>query len=279
LEAGLQMPSISPHRLIVAVVGSAVVPALLIAQAPVPGAIKIARTVYLENQASDLKAQDELAKQLGLWGRLEVVDSREKADLIVTLAKAETGTTKGVAVPAGQMTFAKSKQQQAFIMSVQVRPTDEAVWSDSETIGKYSTYGGIQNLVTRLKERLERSVETDATDDHSAIDLRGTWEGSFSGLSAPGPLEMKAELQVNYQDAGVLDGLLKFTGGHDPAEVSTVKAFVSGLSVEIREIQLRTGPKTGRLYTSFGKVQADGRQMSGTGSDGRGQYRWSLARQ
>lgn len=50
--------------------------------APLPNDITNAKTVYLVNQTIEPKVADKAWKELQKWGRFEVVDDMEKADLV-----------------------------------------------------------------------------------------------------------------------------------------------------------------------------------------------------
>lgn len=128
-----------------------VAPETFLAQAPVPAKLKILKTVFFENQAADLQALDELAKQLRSWGYYQVVDSKDRADLVIALGKANTGTA-GV-VPVGGIFVAV--QGRAWVWSIRRVTAEDMLWNDSEKIGSFSDYGGIKNLVKRLRERVD----------------------------------------------------------------------------------------------------------------------------
>lgn len=53
------------------------------AQAPVPAALRSSKTALLENQVAGLKALDELAKHLRSWNYFEIVDSEDRADVVI----------------------------------------------------------------------------------------------------------------------------------------------------------------------------------------------------
>lgn len=122
------------------------------AQAPVPAALRSVKTAVLENQVANLRALDELAKQLRSWNHFEIVDSEGRADVVIALARTGLGTPAlqpvgggvFVAVPPG-----------SFVWSIRTVADDKVLWVDSEKSGMFSEYGGIRHLVTRLRRRLE----------------------------------------------------------------------------------------------------------------------------
>jgi hypothetical protein len=105
-----------------------------------------------------------------------------------------------------------------------------------------------------------------------ALDLRGSWQGTYAG--AP------AQLTIDRQDGPVFTGVLTLTtaSGKEPSEVQ-IEARVSGQTVDLREVKLvKLGAARGwSLGSGSGTVQPNG-QMSGTGKDGSHSYQWSFTR-
>ena len=122
------------------------------AQAPVPAALRSLKTAVLENQVADLKALDELAKQLRSWNHFEIVDSEGRADVVIALAMTRLGTPGLLSVGGGVFVAAPPG---AFVWSIRTVAGDKVLWIDSEKGGMFSEYGGIKNLVGRLRRRME----------------------------------------------------------------------------------------------------------------------------
>jgi len=74
--------SLALAQLLASLVLFLAVPALAQKYAPLPKQITEAKTVYLVNQTIEPKVADKAYKELRSWGRLEVVDDMEKADLV-----------------------------------------------------------------------------------------------------------------------------------------------------------------------------------------------------
>jgi hypothetical protein len=55
------------------------------AQAPVPAALKEAKTVFFVNESGSQDTFDQLAKRFQKWGRFTLVDAAEKSDITLTL--------------------------------------------------------------------------------------------------------------------------------------------------------------------------------------------------
>jgi hypothetical protein len=61
-----------------------------------PEAVFAARTIYIDNQTNDAALQDDAYLGLAKWGRLQVVDSVQKADVVLRL----TGSAFVQSVPS-----------------------------------------------------------------------------------------------------------------------------------------------------------------------------------
>lgn len=105
-----------------------------------------------------------------------------------------------------------------------------------------------------------------------ALDLRGSWQGTYAG--AP------AQLTIDRQDGPVFTGVLTLTtaSGKEPSEVQ-IEARVSGQTVDFREVKLvKLGAARGwSLGSGSGTVQPNG-QFIGTGKDSSHSYQWSFTR-
>jgi hypothetical protein len=51
-----------------------------------PSRVLSAKTIYVDNQTTDAELQHDAYMALGRWGRYEIVDSRQKADLVLRLS-------------------------------------------------------------------------------------------------------------------------------------------------------------------------------------------------
>jgi len=63
----------------------------------VPSKVLSAKTIYVDNQTNDADTQHDVYMGLSKWGRYEIVDAREKADLVLRL----TGSSTVKFVPGG----------------------------------------------------------------------------------------------------------------------------------------------------------------------------------
>lgn len=102
------------------------------AQAPVPKALREAKTAYLVNDGTSLSFIDRLADELRIWGRFKLVDSAKQADITMTLSK-----------------------WRFFGLRLVITAADDPhpLWNVTERAGP--TSGAAANLVKQLRERLE----------------------------------------------------------------------------------------------------------------------------
>ena len=101
------------------------------AQAPIPKALREAKTVYLINEGASQGMFDGLARNLQKWGRWELMDDAHEADLTITIGglKAFKGWPMTVRTADGTQ-----------------------VWSDRQ--GRPNV---TEKMVKKLRERLERT--------------------------------------------------------------------------------------------------------------------------
>jgi hypothetical protein len=69
-------------------------------KAPVPTKVLAAKTIFVDNQTNDAELQHDAYMGLSKWGRFEIVDSPQKADLVLRLS----GSSVVKFVPGGQAT-------------------------------------------------------------------------------------------------------------------------------------------------------------------------------
>jgi hypothetical protein len=105
------------------------------AQAPVPQALMEAQNVFLTlDRESEMRDLDEIAKELGKWGRFRLVDAPEKSDIILRLEE-----RPGIGA-FGLVAYAPAKP-------------DLLLWS--EQAKRSSRKALAKRLVKSLRERLE----------------------------------------------------------------------------------------------------------------------------
>jgi hypothetical protein len=114
--------------------------------APLPDAVYKAKTVFIVNQSGYQSTADGAYEALTKWGALTVVSNRSKADLIMTFSYGGDELVKG------------TTSWGDFIMTVQLRGTDDAVFQASSGGGGFhipSNRGGFaaKDCVSQFKKR------------------------------------------------------------------------------------------------------------------------------
>jgi hypothetical protein len=69
-------------------------------RAMVPSKVLSAKTIYVDNQTTDAELQHDAYMGLSKWGRFEIVDAPQKADLVLRLS----GSSTVKFVPGGEAT-------------------------------------------------------------------------------------------------------------------------------------------------------------------------------
>ena len=93
----------------------------------------------------------ELREELTRWGRFQLVERPDDADLIVTLATAASGQTGAVAV--GNAIVASSSP--VYVLSIQQNATGRVLWSSSEQVGSFSAKATLTKIVQRMKKEIK----------------------------------------------------------------------------------------------------------------------------
>jgi hypothetical protein len=70
-------------------------------RAPLPANVLSARKIYVDNRTGDAAIQNHAYLELAKWGRFQIVDAPQKADVILRLL----GSDKVTFVPAGEKTY------------------------------------------------------------------------------------------------------------------------------------------------------------------------------
>jgi hypothetical protein len=148
-----------------------------------------------------------------------------------------------------------------------------AAVTEAPSYGRHGEGAGHHFVLDRAEAApAGRQAPPPAPASARALDLRGSWQGTYAG--AP------AQLTIDRQDGPVFTGVLTLTtaSGKEPSEVQ-IEARVSGQTVDLREVKLvKLGAARGwSLGSGSGTVQPNG-QLSGTGKDSSHSYQWSFTR-
>jgi hypothetical protein len=132
--------------------------------------IRVAKTVYLDNQSgSDAVGREALA-QLKKWGEFQIVNDRTQANLIFVLSAdpakggniifsaGQTGTVQDGRVEEDQVpTYNKQAPVRYLYLTVVDSKNGEKLWSDSHKWGGLLT--GFNSAGARLVKKLEKEVK------------------------------------------------------------------------------------------------------------------------
>ena len=132
--------------------------------------IRVAKTVYLDNQSgSDAVGRETLA-QLKKWGKFKIVSDRVQADLIFVLSAdapkggniifsgGQTGTVQDGRVEEDQVpTYNKQAPVRYLYLTVVDSKNGEKLWSDSHKWGGLLT--GFNSAGARLVKKLQKEVK------------------------------------------------------------------------------------------------------------------------
>lgn len=126
--------------------------------APLPTQLVTAKTVYIENQGS-AKIADKLYEELRSWGRFQLVDSPEAADVVLQLSVVKGGHSSGTTSSYDYKTntwnngtvHANSDDQAQII--IRDRQTGTSLYSDTRSGGGHAIRKLIQELRNRIDEQ------------------------------------------------------------------------------------------------------------------------------
>ena len=130
---------------------------------------------------------------------------------------------------------------------------------------------GRENNQTVNRNSTSTPVESPQVVSSSSVDLRGTWAGTY------GPMNFATKLTINNHDGNTLDGLLE-QGTIRVAFKGTYDSGSRTLTMMQTEVLSGEGWSLGE---DVGKLSADGKRISGTGTDPMGAslgvtYQWSF---
>jgi hypothetical protein len=134
--------------------------------ATVPEKALAAHKIYVENRTDNAEIQNDAYLELAKWGRFQLVDSAKKADVVLRLIGADTGTF----VPTGEKTYLYNssagghwRESQAQIAGgfTQLTLLDASsgvtLWSEQrKTIGPEAK----RHIVDGLREAVEQGEKT-----------------------------------------------------------------------------------------------------------------------
>ena len=136
---------------------------------PLPSQVMTAKTIYIDNRSGDADIGDKAYDELRKWGRFQIVDSAEKADVVLLLSASKyiSGyssdsyhNTRGSVDSSGNIEAHTSGNSSSdAIVSGQTYVTivdpksGTPLWSDARAWGRKSATRG---LIKELRERMEQ---------------------------------------------------------------------------------------------------------------------------
>ncbi len=114
-------------------------------------ALADARTVFIVNGTGDRYTIDPIVKELRGWKRFTISESRDSADLIVTLGLANVDASLGIPIASAETRAPKT----LFTLTVQDRASERTVWSDNQERGLRAG-AALTKLTRRFKQYVEK---------------------------------------------------------------------------------------------------------------------------
>ena len=137
-----------------------------IQHAPLPAMVMQATTIYIQNQTNDPGIADKAYTQLKNWGRYQIVDSKEHADVLLVFALTESHrqrsgsgfvslyNSKSNAYTYGSIPDGPSiTTRTSTLMQVVDPKTSDVLWADEQPWRH--RHSGTQKLVQALRQRIE----------------------------------------------------------------------------------------------------------------------------
>jgi len=137
----------------------------VVPHAPLPAKVLAAKTIYLQNDSGLADMGDKAYAQLKTWGKYQIVDSKEKADLILLLAMGNINTETTEPEHLSTYNYKTGERTSGTVQAPSTRTwmftamklidqsTGDTLWADKlEWRRKYSA---TERLVQSLRQRVE----------------------------------------------------------------------------------------------------------------------------
>jgi hypothetical protein len=130
---------------------------------PLPQQIMAAKTVYIDNQSGYAIIGDQAYEAIKKWDRYEVVNSRDKADLVLLFSSKQfsggsttTGTVNNYGVVTATTT---SDSWGATYVTVLDPKSGTTLWSDGHSWGNRWSKSATIILIKELQDRVKKQEE------------------------------------------------------------------------------------------------------------------------
>jgi len=127
----------------------------------IPATVLSAKTIFVENQTADAQFQNAAYTELTKWGRFQIVDAQQNADVVLRLSNGNHVHPMSAEELDAQMA-SKAPEEEAvpagFIRITLVEAkTGNALWSDlKKSNGSQPPHGMLENLRSAI-EQLQKS--------------------------------------------------------------------------------------------------------------------------
>ena len=118
-------------------------------KAPLPTKLKTAKTLLLVNEGVSAKLFDKVYAELKKWNRFQLVEGKEDADVVMTLAR---GSTSGVIAGGKGGIFGATVAD--FSVRITNARDDTPLWADAIDGGHSTWYAG-DSIVSHLRKRMD----------------------------------------------------------------------------------------------------------------------------
>ena len=124
------------------------IPAIATEKAPLPAKLTTAKSAFVVNDGVPAKLLDKVYSELKKWGRFQLVESKQDADIVITLSRGAT---------SGGFVAVRGFGGGAVVTDISIRITDAAddlqLWADSIDGGHSTWYAG-DSIVSHLRKRM-----------------------------------------------------------------------------------------------------------------------------
>jgi hypothetical protein len=135
--------------LLFALLAALSIPAIAAEKAPLPAKLTTAKSAFLVNEGVSARLLDKVYSELKKWNRFRLVESREDADIVITLSRGAT---------SGAFAAVRGFGGGAVVTDISIRITDATddvqLWADSID-GGHSTWFAGDSIVSHLRKRME----------------------------------------------------------------------------------------------------------------------------
>ena len=135
-------------KLLFALFAALSISAIATEKAPLPAKLATAKSAFLVNDGVSAKLLDKVYSELKKWNRFQIVESKQDADIVITLSRGATsgafGAIRGVGVGAVVTDFS---------IRITDAKDDSQLWADAIDGGHSTWYAG-DSIVSHLRKRM-----------------------------------------------------------------------------------------------------------------------------